>query len=89
MYDPKVTPVGNINTAISENVTPVANAAGVGNISAQNVNEQTIDPTKALSSLGAVNPTQSIQQMLTGQANTATLDPVLIVTGKQIGRAHV
>ncbi len=71
-FDPSVSRVGNVNIATSAGVTPVANIQGVGDIKAQMV-----DPTQAFGSLGGANPTSSIQQMLTGQANTSTLDPVV------------
>lgn len=55
-----------------------ANVQRVGNIAgASNINAQQVDPTAAFSSMGAANPTSSIQQMLTGQVNTSTLDPVI------------
>ena len=41
------------------------------------VSAQMVDPTQAFGSMGAANPTNSISQMLSGQANTSTLDPVV------------
>jgi hypothetical protein len=76
-FDPNVSRVGNINTATSAGPNAVGNIAGVGNISADQVRAQMVDPTRAFGSMGGANPTQSIQQMLTGQANTSTLDPVV------------
>ena len=81
-----VNPVGNI-----AGVNSVGNIAGVnsvGNIAgpqsinaervaAQNIYAQMVDPTQAFGSMGGANPTSSIQQMLTGRANTSTLDPVV------------
>lgn len=43
---------------------------------ASSVHAQTVDPTQAFGSLGAANPTGSIQQMLTGQVNTQYLNPL-------------
>lgn len=71
-FDPNVSRVNNAGIATSAGVNPVANIQGVNNIYAQMVN-----PTQAFGSMGGANPTSSIQQMLTGQANTSTLDPVV------------
>jgi len=85
-FDPNIQRVGNVSTTLSAaanpvnsagittsaGVNPVSNIQGVGNIYAQAVN-----PTQAFGSMGGANPASSIQQMLTGQANTSTLDPVV------------
>lgn len=76
-FDPNVQRVGNTTTATSAGVTPVANIPGVSNVYADRVNAQMVNPTQAFGSMGGANPTSSIQQMLTGQANTSTLDPVV------------
>ena len=71
--------VGNqaLNGGFDPNISRIGNTNGVGNISADQVRAMMVDPTQAFGSLGGANPTQSIQQMLTGRANTSTLDPVV------------
>lgn len=71
--------VGNSALAggFDPNVQRTGNIAGPNQITNQNIYAQSVDPTQAFSSMGVANPAQSIQQMLTGQANTATLDPVV------------
>lgn len=66
--------VGNaaLSGGFDPNVQRVANIAG-----ADKINAMTVNPTQAFGSMGGANPTQSIQSMLTGQANTSTLDPVV------------
>ena len=44
---------------------------------AKNVNSQSVDPTQAFGSFGAADPTRALQQSLSGQVNTSTLDPVV------------
>lgn len=56
------------------------NVQRVGGTSAQMV-----DPQAAFGALGGANPMQSIQQMLSGQANTATLDPVVNTAMRRMG----
>lgn len=52
---------------------------------AKDVAAQMVDPKQAFSSMGEADPTRSIQQMLTGQANTATLDPVVQSAFRRMG----
>ena len=66
-YNPVTTAA---NKALSGGFDPTITAAG-------NVNAQSVDPTQAFASLGSANPQGSLSQMLTGQANTSTLDPVV------------
>ena len=56
------------------NITPVGPTAG-----------SQVDPIKAFSSMGAANPTSSIQQMLSGQVNTSALDPVVNTAMRRLG----
>lgn len=46
---------------------------------------QMVDPRAAFASMGGANPMQSIQGMLSGQANTATLDPVVNTAMRRMG----
>ncbi len=41
------------------------------------INGYQVDPSSALGSLGAANPTDAISRMLSGKVNTDTLDPVV------------
>jgi hypothetical protein len=52
---------------------------------ADKVVAQMVDPTKAFASLGAANPTGAIQQMLTGRADTSTLNPVVQSAFRRLG----
>lgn len=49
------------------------------------VNAQMVDPAQAFGSLGAANPAGSIQQMLSGQANTSALNPVVNNAMRRMG----
>lgn len=66
------------NAALAGGFDP--NVQRVGDIVAQSV-----DPTQAFASMGAANPTDSIQQMLTGQVNTSALNPVVQSTMRRLG----
>lgn len=66
------------NAALAGGFDP--NVQRVGYIVAQSV-----DPTQAFASMGAANPTDSIQQMLTGQVNTSALNPVVQSTVRRLG----
>lgn len=46
---------------------------------------QMVDPRRAFASLGGANPMQAIEQMLSGRANTATLDPVVNTAMRRMG----
>jgi hypothetical protein len=74
--------VGNaaINGQFDPRISSVGNIQGADKIVAQMV-----DPTKAFASLGAANPTGAIQQMLTGRADTSTLDPVVQSAFRRLG----
>lgn len=66
-----------------------ANPSAVQNIAGANpVNAQQVDPTQAFASMGAANPTGSIAQMLTGQVNTQTLDPVVQSAARRLGETY-
>lgn len=72
------------NAAINGQFDP--NVSRVGNISGPNgINAQSVDPTQAFASMGAANPTGSIQQMLTGQVNTSSLNPVVQSALRRMG----
>lgn len=66
-------------------ITPVGNVAdperigGWGQIQAQSV-----DPTQALASLGSINPTQALQNQLSGSANNPYLDQQIAGIGTDI-----
>jgi hypothetical protein len=74
--------VGNaaINGKFDPRINRVGNIAGADKIVAQ-----TVDPTKAFASLGEANPTGAIQQMLTGRADTSTIDPVVQSAFRRLG----
>lgn len=57
---------------------------GTSQVSAQNVNAQAVDPTQAFSSLGSVNPTQALEQQLSGQVNNPYLDQQIAGIGTDI-----
>lgn len=72
------------NAALAGGFDP--NVQRVANISGPNsINAMMVDPTQAFASMGAANPTGSIQQMLTGQVNTSTLDPVVQSAMRRLG----
>ena len=76
---------GLLSGQYDPNVQRVGSISGAPTITPQNVNAQSVDPTSAFGSMGAANPTQSIQQMLTGQVNTSTLDPVIQNAQRRLG----
>lgn len=53
-----------------------ANSIGLGN-GVNTVASQSVDPAKAMQAMGQVDPTAALKQLLSGQVNTATLDPVI------------
>ncbi len=83
--------LNNANTAmggtnaqlLNSNIANVLQGAGQPQLSmpsfanAGNVNASTTSLSNELGALGAIDPSAAYQQMLTGQANTATLDPVV------------
>lgn len=78
-YDPNVQRVGNIAGAPQITAAPYraaqAGAAQAGGPDA--IRAGYVAPTDAFRSLGGADPTQSIQQMLSGRVNTSALDPVV------------
>lgn len=79
--------VGNsaLGGQFDPNVQRVGGISGFGLISPERINAQSVDPTQAFGSLGAADPTGSIQQMLTGQVNTSALNPVVQSTIRRLG----
>lgn len=67
----QITPVGS--TAAPERI------GGWGQIQAQ-----AVDPTQALASLGSINPTQALQNQLSGSANNPYLDQQIAGIGSDI-----
>lgn len=65
------------------NVQRVANIAG-----ADKINSQSVDPRTAFASMAQANPTNSISQMLSGQINTSTLDPVVNNAMRRLGESY-
>lgn len=76
-FDPNVQRVGNISGVPSISSAQIAGP--------DRINAQAVDPRNAFASMGAANPTSSIQQMLTGQVNTSTLDPVVNNAMRRLG----
>ena len=74
-------PYGFATNAMSGRYDPSITAGG-------NVDPQMVDPTLAFGSMGMANPTNSISQMLSGQANTDTLDPVVAAALRRMGESY-
>lgn len=74
--------IGNavVDGAADPDVQKVGAIAGADRIRAQTVN-----PTQAFRSMGAADPTGSIQQMLSGQVNTSALNPVVDTALRRMG----
>lgn len=75
-YNPNITPASTITAPTADfykqNMASPVSAQGVS-------------VPGALSSMGAVDPTHSISQMLTGQVNTSALDPVMNNAMRRLG----
>lgn len=66
-------------------ISPVANAAAPERIGGWGqIQAQSVDPTQALASLGSINPTQALQNQLSGSANNPYLDQQIAGIGSDI-----
>lgn len=67
-------------------ISPVGPIAGAPVVSAPNVNAQAVNPTQALGSLGAVDPTKALQNQLSGSVDNPYLNQQIDAIGADIGR---
>lgn len=79
-YDPNVQRVGGTTARMIDSRDTSALM-----IDPRDTTASMVDPRSAFASMGGANPMQSIRGMLSGQANTATLDPVVNTAMRRMG----
>lgn len=83
-FDTALNPVGGVNAGAIG--TPQETAARM--ISApERVTSANVDPTQAFSSFGGANPQNALAQMLSGQVDTSTLNPVIEGLNQRLGQS--